>query len=162
MEIRYTTTKVVFQEIPGEISLAINVSGCPHRCKGCHSPELQEDIGTPLLPNIGELMDKNHGITCVIFMGGDHNVDLLIKIVEKVKERKLRAAIYSGNESYLLDKRLFDHFDYVKYGKWIESKGGLSSKNTNQKMLKLDHKTGRWEDITYLFQEEVELGGGDF
>ena len=36
---------VVFQEIPGEVTLALNLSGCPNRCAGCHSPHLWEEVG---------------------------------------------------------------------------------------------------------------------
>ena len=41
-------TQVVFAEIPDEVSLAINISCCPHRCPGCHSPYLQKDYGVEL------------------------------------------------------------------------------------------------------------------
>ena len=35
--LKYVNTAVVFQEIPDEVTLAINISGCPCRCPGCHS-----------------------------------------------------------------------------------------------------------------------------
>ena len=46
--IKYTDTEVVFREFPDEITLAINISNCPIHCKGCHSPELWDDIGEKL------------------------------------------------------------------------------------------------------------------
>ena len=45
---KYVDTKVVFSEIPDEITLAINISGCPVKCFGCHSKYLWEDVGEPL------------------------------------------------------------------------------------------------------------------
>ena len=46
--LKYVDTKVVFQEIPDEITLAINISNCPCHCPGCHSSYLAEDIGNAL------------------------------------------------------------------------------------------------------------------
>ena len=42
---KYVDTKIVFQELPNEITLAINISGCPCACIGCHSSYLSQDIG---------------------------------------------------------------------------------------------------------------------
>lgn len=46
--IKYYNTDIVFQEIPGEVTLAINLTRCPFKCKGCHSTHLQQDIGEEL------------------------------------------------------------------------------------------------------------------
>ena len=46
--LKYVDTKIVFREVPDEITLCINISNCPCHCKGCHSPYLAEDIGTVL------------------------------------------------------------------------------------------------------------------
>ncbi|SHF88735.1 hypothetical protein SAMN05444364_11530 [Prevotella scopos JCM 17725] len=35
--LRYINTDIVFQEFPDEVTLAINISGCPCRCPACHS-----------------------------------------------------------------------------------------------------------------------------
>lgn len=43
--------KVVFAEVPDEVTLAINISNCPCQCKGCHSSYLAQDIGTELTFN---------------------------------------------------------------------------------------------------------------
>ena len=43
--LRLASFDVVFQEIPGEVTLALNLSGCPNRCAGCHSPHLWEEVG---------------------------------------------------------------------------------------------------------------------
>lgn len=46
--LKYVSYDIVFQEIPDEVTLAINLSRCPNRCPGCHSPHLRDDIGDEL------------------------------------------------------------------------------------------------------------------
>jgi predicted enzyme involved in methoxymalonyl-ACP biosynthesis len=46
--LKYVDTKVVFVEVPDEITLAISISGCPCFCEGCHSAYLAKDIGKEL------------------------------------------------------------------------------------------------------------------
>ena len=68
--IKYADTKVVFQEVPDKVSLAINITNCQQNCKGCHSPYLKGNIGTLMTAkSIDELIKQNEGINCVIFMG---------------------------------------------------------------------------------------------
>ena len=43
--LKYVDAKVVFAEVPDEVTLAINISNCPCQCKGCHSSYLAQDIG---------------------------------------------------------------------------------------------------------------------
>ena len=38
------TVQVVFEEIPDEVTLAIEITNCPGMCVGCHSPWLRGDI----------------------------------------------------------------------------------------------------------------------
>jgi len=70
--LKYTEYDIVFQEIPDETTLAINISNCPYQCPGCHTPELQENVGKRLdMKVIARLLDKYSTITCICFMGGD-------------------------------------------------------------------------------------------
>ena len=46
--LKYANTDIVFQEIPDEVTLAINITNCPCHCPGFHSHYLWEDIGLPL------------------------------------------------------------------------------------------------------------------
>ena len=47
--LKFTIEQIVWQEVPGEVSLAFLFSGCPLRCKGCHSADAwKEGIGTEL------------------------------------------------------------------------------------------------------------------
>ncbi len=69
--LRYINTDIVFQEFPDEVTLAINISGCPCRCPGCHSQFLWANRGDELTAEA--LSALIHGakdtITCVGFMG---------------------------------------------------------------------------------------------
>ena len=47
---KYVDTAVTFAEIPDQICLCINISGCQFRCPDCHSKYLWEDTGTELTP----------------------------------------------------------------------------------------------------------------
>lgn len=78
--VRYHNFDVVFAEIPGETTLALNITGCPNRCPGCHSPHLQADEGRVLdeAELLGLLARYGRSVTCVAFMGGDagpHKID---------------------------------------------------------------------------------------
>ncbi len=135
---------VVFQEIPGEVTLALNLSGCPCHCPGCHSPHLAENIGEVLDEELLDgLIARYKGlITCVAFMGGDANPEEVRRLAAYVKD--LKTAWYSGRMN--LPK---DGFDYVKIGPYIEELGGLKSEKTNQRLYK---RVGEeWSDITSSF-----------
>lgn len=71
-KLKYKGYAIVFQEVPNEITLAINICGCPHKCKGCHSQYLWLDDGDILEKDLNDIIDKYKDyITCVCFMGGD-------------------------------------------------------------------------------------------
>ena len=38
-QLRFTSEQIVWQEVPGEVSLAFLFSGCLLRCRGCHSAD---------------------------------------------------------------------------------------------------------------------------
>ena len=45
--LKYANFDIVFQEVPEEVTLAINISNCPNQCPGCHSKYLWENKGKP-------------------------------------------------------------------------------------------------------------------
>ena len=166
--IKYTETQVTFSEIPDEISLCINISNCPHKCKGCHSPHLQEDVGIVLTDaELAELIMDNEGITCVCFMGGDNDLSRLSELADVAHyfdgsggTNKIKTAWYTGLDFHLnsmqeiADRPIAQKFDYIKTGPYIESLGPLNKKTTNQRMYKkISDKPIKFEDITYKFQK---------
>ncbi len=140
MKIKYLRSNIVFQEIPGEISLSFEITNCPYCCHNCHSPELQEDIGIELTVDVLRYyIEKNKInnkmlISCVLFMGGDQHPELL-DLIKVVKEYNLKTALYTGSDD--VDIILKNQLDYLKTGPYIKEFGDLRSKNTNQRLYKI-------------------------
>ena len=83
---KYTDTMITFREVPDEISLCINISGCPNKCPDCHSKELWNEIGNNFtVESLSGIMSRNEGITCVCFMGGDAYVDEIKFFIHFIK-----------------------------------------------------------------------------
>ena len=159
--LKFVDFMVTFSEVPNEISLCINLSGCPHKCKGCHSPYLQEDIGTVLTTQmLDKIIESNDGITCVCFMGGDNDIPTLHTLADHVKKNhNLLAAWYTGGTLHpTADRSICGVFDFIKVGPYIEQYGPLNNPNTNQRfytkgsaMHKMDVNPRMWYDTTDKF-----------
>ena len=159
--LKYLNTQVTFSEVPDEITLCINITGCKIGCKNCHSPYLAEDIGKPLIYKdthnnrtvincnpLSELIEANKGITCICLMGGDSNPEYINILGKTIKCHKLKSAWYSGRQE--LSKEIdLKNFDFVKLGSYKEEFGPLNSKTTNQRFYKVNEK--ELIDITNLF-----------
>ena len=138
---KYLYCKEVFSEVPGEITLALSISNCQIKCKGCNQKELWEDIGSILDSSVLKtLLQRHRGITCVLFMGsGNKEYQVLNSLAMEAHKNGLKVAVYLGEDNIPeeLDK---SYFDYIKIGHWDTSKGGLDSPSTNQKMYFLEHQ----------------------
>lgn len=149
--LKYVDSKVVFAEVPDEITLAINISNCPCQCKGCHSSYLAQDIGEPLdLQHLTNLIDSNKGITCVCIMGGDANPSEVDDIAQDIKEYypELKVGWYSGRQELSKDIEL-SNFNFIKLGPYKEEFGPLNSRATNQRFYKVSN--GELINITSRF-----------
>ncbi len=151
--LKYTDYDIVFSEIPNEVTLAINLSNCPHRCKGCHSPQLREDIGEELNEKSLETILKSYEgmITCVCFMGGDStpkDVEFLSNFIKK--QYNLKTGWYSGSDE-ISDEISVENFNFIKIGGYNYKLGGLDSKITNQRLYKIDNLV--LNDITFQMQK---------
>lgn len=151
--LKYVNTEITFSEIPDEITLCINISNCPNKCKGCHSAYLSGDIGEPLYRDLSDLIRANKGISCVSFMGGDSEPEQINTFAKYIKETypKIKVAWYSG-KSEISKKVDLINFDFIKVGPYIQDKGPLNCKTTNQVMFFVDHNNDNiLKDITYKF-----------
>lgn len=151
--LRFLSYNIVFQEVPDEVTLAINLSNCPNHCKGCHSPYLQEDKGDTLDENVIDnlLVKYGQAITCICFMGGDADPHLVEKLACRVRTAsggQMKTAWYSGKSKFPAACSV-GNFDYLKLGPYVESLGGLDSPATNQRFYKV--KDGILEDKTAMF-----------
>ena len=142
---------IVFAEFPDETTLAINLTGCPNRCAGCHSPHLQQDGGAPLDEAVLQQLLDRYGamITCVGLMGGDAAPDEVAQAAVTVKRLRpqLRVGWYSGRTAWPPHP---ERFDYVKLGPWIAERGPLTAPTTNQRLYRL-HPDGSREELTARF-----------
>ena len=151
--LRYINTDIVFQEFPDEVTLAINVSGCPCRCPGCHSQFLWADKGkdftTEALSTL--ILEMEDTITCVGFMGGDADAEEVDRLAEHIRchHAGLKIGWYTGRTaiSPLINQQ---RFDYIKVGPYLRHLGGLDSPCTNQRMYRRC-ADGSFEDITSRF-----------
>ena len=155
--LKYVNSDIVFQEIPDEVTLAINISNCPCHCPGCHSHYLWEDVGLPLNTNaIDDFVEKyGKNLTCIAFMGGDSDPRGVNQLAQYVHEEypQLRVAWYSGRTVISADVHKED-FDYIKIGPFIRHLGSLKKPTTNQRLYRQDDQ-GNFEDITSRFWPQM-------
>lgn len=147
--LKYYNYDVVFQEVPDEVTLAINLTRCPNQCECCHSPHLREDIGEPLNVEVLSHLLERYGrdLSCVCFMGGDSEPELVAELARHLRcNTSLKTAWYTGRSDIPTQ---VDAFDYIKVGPYIPTLGGLRSKTTNQRMYKVSGR--HLNDITALF-----------
>ena len=151
--LKYVNTGIVFQEIPDEVTLAVNISGCPCRCPGCHSHYLWEDIGLQLDTDaIDAFVGKyGHDITCIAFMGGDGDPVAVNLLAQSIHENhpQYHVAWYSGRLRIPPTVCKTD-FDYIKVGPYIRHLGPLNRPTTNQRLYRKT-ESGDFEDITRRF-----------
>ena len=153
--LKYLNTQVTFAEVPNEITLCINITGCKNGCKNCHSSYLAQDIGKPLnKSSLSELIEGNKGVSCVSFMGGDNDAIHLVALASWVKTHtNLKVAWYSGRQELAgIVARQLQWFDFIKLGPYMEEFGPLNSRTTNQRIYKV-HDC-EVEDITSKFWKE--------
>ena len=145
----YITT----QDVPDELALAISLSGCPIHCKGCHSTFTWDPFFGELLTDdmFRNIIVKNKYASCVLFYGGEWQLERLLELIDIAKEYRLKVCLYTGLELEKVDETLINSLDYLKVGPYIEQLGGLNKKTTNQKMYKIEN--GKLIDITNKFYQ---------
>lgn len=138
--IYYSDLQIVLQEVPGEISLCISVTGCPLHCKGCHSPFLwKKGTGSALTDEVfvTTLERYKDMLSCVLFMGGEWEEESLIHKLQIAHSYSLHTCLYTGLIEEEVPLAIKQELTWLKTGPWIASLGGLSSPTTNQRFIKV-------------------------
>ena len=129
--IKYEKAMFTFTEVPDELSLCINCTCCPLKCKGCFEPWLQNNYGKVLtFDEIDRLIADYPHITCVCFMGGINDYETLYHLMAHIKYKGYKTALYSGHTEMQQD--IMNVVDYYKVGPYIPECGPLNSPSTNQ------------------------------
>lgn len=153
---KYLNWDIVFQEIPDETTLAINISNCPCRCPGCHSKFLWDDVGMELtVKELDRLIEQVVAdITCVCFMGGDAVPEYINILAKHIAQQyfPIKVGWYTG-KTIVSNAVNLEWLDYVKVGPYIKRLGGLKSPRSNQKLYKVIHPHQKLEDITCKFRK---------
>lgn len=134
----FSAEQVVFQEVPGEVSLAFTISGCSIGCKGCHSTDSwSPTAGQPLTDAYfhQRLQDYQGLISCVLFLGGEWKPAALIAHLAVARNYHLHTCLYTGLDE--VSAELKAHLTYLKTGRWEPERGGLNSLTTNQRFVDL-------------------------
>jgi anaerobic ribonucleoside-triphosphate reductase activating protein len=107
---------------PG-ISLTVYVSGCEHRCPGCHNPEAWdfnygEELNTEIMYKILNGLTANNISRTLCIMGGEplhpRNREAVGDIITNVKERfpNIEIWLWTG---YLYEDLLMEHNPALNY-----------------------------------------------
>jgi len=148
--LKFTIEQIVWQEVPGEVSLAFLFSGCQLRCKGCHSADTWKvGLGQELTVEYLESRLQRYAglISCVLFMGGEWVPDELEKMLQTVAAAGLKTCLYTGLERGEVPPMLLPELSFLKTGRWLPERGGLDNPNTNQRFVDLATEA----DLTPLF-----------
>ena len=140
--LKFNNAVVTFAEVPSEVTLCFEITGCPIHCPDCHSKHLWEDIGDELKPAVlSSIIAKNPGITCVAFMGGDNSPEDIYNLAKWVKHNtELKVCWYSGDKLRDYVSTHLYWFDYIKTGPYVKELGGLDSVTTNQRFYSVGYK----------------------
>ena len=130
---------IVFQEVPDETTLALNISECPHHCPGCHSAYLRQPVGDVLTrEKLQSLIERYPYITCVSIQGGDRDYHEVEQVAQWIHQQGYKTCWYTGSKA-LPDDLQLQYFDFIKVGPYIEALGGLRSPQTNQRFYRIEH-----------------------
>lgn len=127
---------------PEDNAVIIYMTGCDHKCPGCHSPLLQkalpydEDEETMLLriKTYAHRADTNK----LVFLGGDplykNNLELTTYLVNNLKD-EFDICIFTGYDIEYVKKLNIDGVKYWKCGTYDQTKSRQSKKTDKEYVL---------------------------
>lgn len=127
------------------------MQGCPHRCPGCHNPELWNYNGgvektiDEVLKEIYAAISANNIQRNFSVLGGEplcpENIEDVIQIIKNVKASfpNIKVFIWTGyNLDELKNKEIFEYTDVLITGRYIQALRDITLKwrgSSNQKIL---------------------------
>lgn len=127
---------ITFSEVPDEICLTFSVAGCTLNCPDCFWNDFRNSetrkLTIELLRNLIKKYDNF--VTCVCFLGGDWEKDL-VSYLKEVQKLNKKTALYTGLED--VNEDIKQHLNYLKTGRYVKELGSLTCNSTNQKFYDL-------------------------
>lgn len=127
------------------------MQGCPHRCPGCHNPELWNYNGgvektiDEVSKEIYAAISANNIQRNFSVLGGEplcpENIEDVIQIIKNVKASfpNIKVFIWTGyNLDELKNKEIFEYTDVLITGRYIQALRDITLKwrgSSNQKIL---------------------------
>ncbi len=123
------------------VGLTIFVSGCPHKCIKCHTPQ-SWDPNNGTMTSIESLKVKikesSKLIKSVIFCGGEFLLykEALKSLSKFCKENNLKTILYTGYKYDQIPLNISENLDIIVDGKYDETKdnNGKFPPSTNQEV----------------------------
>lgn len=164
---------ITLNELPDHISVYFEIANCKQRCKGCHSPWLQENAPKMSIEEIAQYAEQqvDRGADAIILMGGTTNgiLERDLKALITYLNNFAPVCLYSGSDDIEADLDLMEHssLTWLKTGSYQEAKGGLDVDTTNQRFYKQEFyptfKSGEFAgykqklfDLTHIFFKQHE------
>lgn len=158
---------VTTSELPGEVAVYIEFSGCTQNCPECHSQHLIGEQGDnisleDLVYNVYAITEcYPEDITAIVLMGGTANKrmtnkKLLTLIQALYKKMRLPIGIYSGKDEDLDKWLLVKEVSWLKTGSYKKELGGLEVPTTNQRMYVRSIVGGVYDDLGVVVSTEYE------
>ena len=150
MQVLKPIYNVVLREVPGEISVGIMISGCPHKCQTCSYRSLEKlgTLGLDLM-KFEDILKKNNGLaTCALFMGGEWE-ESFPEFLNLAKAMGYKTCLYTGAKTLEdLPETILKKLDFCKVGRWEGLP--LTDEKTNQKFWDVKNRA----ELTYKFQQK--------
>lgn len=126
---------ITYQEVPDKICFTLFVAGCKNNCKNCSwKGKFSKSSKLKLEDFEKEILDKKNYVDVIVFLGGEW-LDDFIDYLKVAKKCGFETCLYTGLDD--VSNEIKNYLDYLKVGKYIEERGSLFSRNTNQRFYDL-------------------------
>ena len=147
------------------LRVVLFLSGCDHKCKGCHNPQTWDYCSGMLFDEAAkqELFDKlsQEHIDGITFSGGDpfseHNIQETTVLIHDIKERfpNKTVWVYTGNTFEHIKENYYYalcNVDVLVDGKFVQELADVNypwAGSTNQRVIDVQKTLGQEEIILF-------------